>query len=166
MSTLAEGEAVELTGAAILLGDPLVAPFTGDRCLAHVSVARVFNRLDVAGDLIERIETFSIAPFMIETPEGPVFILDMPSIIDLETIDLVWVRGDRAIEYLAARGLAAYVRSSFFEHAVVADGEAVTVSGICTREPDPTLESSFRDLRVRTRLTGYTKHPLTLRRAR
>jgi hypothetical protein len=166
MSTLAEGEAVELTGTAILLDEPINAPLTGEPCLAHVTVARVFTRLDVAGNLIERIETFEVAPFMIETPSGPVFVIDKPSVLDLETIDLAWVRDDRAAAYLAAHKLAAYVRSSFFEQAVLAAGANVTVSGVCTREPDPSFETSFRDLQVRTRLTGYSKHPLTLRRAR
>ena len=162
---LAEGEAVELTGAAILLGDPLAAPLTGEPCLAHASVARVFNRLDVAGELIARIETYAIAPFLIETPTGPVYVIDTPSIFDLETTDLAWVRDDLAAAYLAARDLAAYVRSTFFEHAIVAEGDIVTVSGICTREPDPKLETSFREHQTRIRLTGYSKHPLSLRRA-
>jgi hypothetical protein len=164
--TLAEGEAIELTGAAILLGDPLVAPFTGDPCLAHVSVARVFTQLDFAGSLIERIEIFAIAPFLIETPDGPVFVLDTPSIFDLEPVALAWVRDDRATAFLAARNLAAYGRSSFFEQALVAEGDIVTVSGICTRERDPSLETTFREHQTRTRLTGYGKHPLSFRRAR
>ena len=165
MSTHAEGEALELTGVVTLLGEPRTCPFTGEPCAAHISVARVFTQLDFAGELIERIEVREIAPFMIETPDGPVFVVDTPAIMDLEIAALTWVPDDRAMPFLAKRNLTRYVRSSFFEHALIAPGETVRVSGVVTREPDPTLETSFRDVQVRTRLTGYDAHPLTLRRA-
>ena len=72
----------------------------------------------------------------------------------------------RAARFLADRGLAPYVRSSFFEQALVRPGEEVTVTGVVTREAAAAQEAGFRELQLQTRLTGYGRNPLTLRKAR
>ncbi len=166
MTVLAEGEAVELTGIVQLLREPLVAPLTGEPCVAHVSRARVYNRLDHLGDLVGEIETFEVAPFALETPSAVVRVVDKPTMHALKPAPLAWVDFRLTERFLARRGLANYVRSSFFEHAIVRVGEQLTVSGVIAREADAVPEMGFRDLRLQTQLTGYGRYPLTLRRGR
>jgi hypothetical protein len=166
MDVLADGKYVELTGIAHLTGDPLVSPLTGEPCLAHVCAARVFTRLDHLGDLIDELKLYEIAPFVLATSNAAVHVVERPTIVDIDPLPLIWPPHDRAAEFLARRRLATYVRSTFFEHAVINDGDELTVSGIVTREADPAVESGFRELQVRIRLTGYGKYPLTIRRAR
>jgi len=160
-----EGERVELTGIARLVRDPVVAPLTGEPCVAHFSVARVFTQLDFLGALIDAIEVFDVAPFMLDSPDGPVFVVDRPARVFLPRVD-AYPDAEIAVRFLHRRGLAEYARSTFFEHAVIRPGTPVSVSGVITREAAPALEAGFRDASMRTRLTGYGKHPLMLRRAR
>jgi hypothetical protein len=163
---LAEGEAVVLTGTTRLVGPHVVAPLTGEPCVAHLSRARVFTRLDHTGDLLGNVESFDIAPFVLDAPNGSVLVIDRPARIELEPALLGLLDSGRCAHFLARRGLDAYVASSFFEHVVVRAGDIVTISGVITCEPVPALEASFRELPVRTRLTGYGKHPITFRVSR
>ncbi len=163
---LAEGEPVVLTGTTRLVGEQVIAPLTGEPCIAHRSRARVFTRLDHTGDLLGNVESFDIAPFVLDAPNGSVLVIDRPARIELEPALLAFLDRNRCAHFLARRGLAAYVASSFFEHAVVRAGDTITMFGVITREPAPALETSFRELPVRTRLTGYGKHPLALRVSR
>jgi hypothetical protein len=162
MIALADGEAVELTGTTRLLGEPLIAPLTGEPCLAHVSRARVFTRLDFVGDLVEEFEIADAALFVLETAHGEVLVVDKPKLV-LAPLHLESLDEGRLAAFLRPRTLERYVRSTFFEHATIHEGAAVTLTGVITHEPAPVLEAGFRDLPVRTRLTGYGKHPLTLR---
>ena len=160
---LADGEAIELTGTTRLLRDPLIAPLTGEPCLAHVSRARVFTRLDFVGDLVEEFEVVDVALFLLETVHGDVLVVDKPAIVTLVPLHFQTRDEARLASFLRSRDLDRYVRSTFFEHAALREGDPVTMTGVITHEPVPMLEAGFRELPVRTRLTGYGKHPLTLR---
>ncbi len=160
---LAEGERVELTGVATPIDDPLEAPLTGEPCIAHLSRARVYNRLDHVGDHLGDVERVEVAPFLIATPSGAVRVVERPTVVALDPRLLGWVDPMRGARFLAARGYDRFVRSSFFEQALVRAGEIVTVSGIVTRDADAVLESGFREMQLQTRLTGYERQPLTLR---
>ena len=161
MSTLADGEAVQLTGTTRLVGDPLISPLTGEPCLAHVSRARVYTRLDFVGELVDDLTIAQAALFVLETAHGDVLVADTP-VLALVTVHLEILDEARFAAFLRRRELDRYVRSTFFEHAAIQEGTPVTMTGVITHEPAPVLEAGFRDLPVRTRLTGYGKHPLTL----
>lgn len=166
MKPLAEGEVVVLTGTTRLLGEHVIAPLTGEPCVAQLTRARVFTRLDHTGDLVGNVESFDIAPFILDAPNGSVLVSDRPARIELEPALQGLLDNGRCAHFLAQRGLAAYVASSFFEHVVIRAGDSITMTGVITCESVPVLEASFRELPVRTRLTGYGKHPLTLRLSR
>ena len=161
---LAEGERVELTGIATPIDDPLVAPLTGEPCIAHLSRARVYHRLDFLGNHLGDVESLDVAPFLLATPSGTVRVVDRPTVVSLDLAFLGWVEPMRAARFLAPQGLERFVMSSFFEHALVRPGEQVTVTGVVTREADAVLETGFRELPMQTRLTGYGRNPLMLRR--
>lgn len=160
-----EGERVERTGIARLVRDPVVAPLTGEPCVAHVSVARVFTQLDHLGDFVDEIEVIEVAPFMLDGPGGLVFAVDRPGRVVLPRM-ATYPHPVAALRFLERRGLAQYARSSFFEHGVIRAGARISVAGVITGEAAPALEAGFRDASMRTRLPGYGRHPLTLRCAR
>lgn len=163
---LVEGERVELTGIATPIDDPLESPLTGEPCIAHLSRARVYNRLDHVGDHLGDVERLDVAPFLLATPSGTVRVVDKPTVVALDLALLGWVDPMRGARFLAARGFDRFVRSSFFEYAIIRPGDQVSVAGVVTREADAVLETGFRDLQLQTRLTGYGRNPLTLRQAR
>ena len=163
LRVIAEGERVTLHGRVRLLGEALVAPFSGELCVAHLSRARVFTALDHIGDHITDLEFFECAPFVLDAPEGSVLITERPSLVALEPEALAFVEPARILSFLRPRNLAAYGRSTFFEHVLVRNGDRVTMAGVVTRELAAGSESSFRELDVHTRLTGYGDYPLTLR---
>jgi hypothetical protein len=168
MGTIAEGEAIELRGTIRPLGPSLVAPLTGEACIGHVSRARVFTNLTVVGRLVDDFRVAAVAPFLVETSSGPVLVVDAPELdLDLAFLGCPEVSGDSAegplTAFLATRRLERYAMSSFFEHALLRAGDAITASGVITLEPSPVLETGFRDLPTRTRLIGYGAHPLVVK---
>src|SRR4029079_15684199 len=104
---------------------------SGEPCVAHVAFARVFTQLDHLGDLIDEVELTEVAPFVVETADGPVFVVDRPTVVRIGRLPVL-PHHVHATRFLDRRGLGQYVRSSFFEYAVVRAGEEITVSGVIT----------------------------------
>lgn len=158
----AEGEEVTVTGI-VRADDTIAAPLTGEYCVVHVTHARVWDRLDAAGNLVDDIVIARVHPFVLETEGEPVHVAGGTFYVDIRPID-VYPRPHEAAALLRLRDLERYLPSTFFDHVVVKVGERITVKGVVAREIDLDAEHGYRETAVRTRLVGYAGRPLTISR--
>lgn len=157
-----EGEETTVTGI-VRADDTIAAPLTGEYCVIHVTHARVWDHLDVAGVLVEDILVGRLYPFILETGGEPVHVSADAFSVEIKRFD-VYPPPLVAEALLRTRGLERYVRSTFFDHVLIRAGEHITVKGVVAREADHVGEHGYRDTAVRTRLVGYAGHPLTISR--
>jgi len=157
-----EGEEVTVTGV-VRADDTIATPLTGEYCVVHVTHARVWSRLDLAGVLVEQILVGRLYPFMLETAGEPIHVSAEAFSLDVPRYE-VYPPYHAAQALLRAHGLERYLRSTFFDHVFIRSGEQITVRGVIAREADSQGEHGYRDTAVRTRLVGYPGHPLTISR--
>lgn len=166
---IADHAIVTLTGTVRAIGEPLVAPLSGRRCVLHSSLGRVFedtahNRLFIAID--ERV----MRPFELETRDGKVLVDGIEAELAIPRSPLIPRRLEREIEFLEAHNQPrSYLRYTVFEELVVASGDRIAVQGMAVVEADRSeaAERGYRDdAPIRIRLIAHADHPLTIGRAR
>lgn len=160
--TYTEGEEITVTGV-VRADDSIAAPLTGEYCIVHVTHARVWDRLDLAGNLVEEILVGRLYPFVLETGGEPIRVSAEAFSVEIKRVD-VYPTQIAADALLRARGLERYVRSTFFDHVLVRAGEQITVRGVVAHDIEREGEHGYRDTAVRMRLVGYPGHPLTISR--
>jgi hypothetical protein len=157
-----EGAEVTVTGT-VRAADAIAAPFTGERCVIAWTHARVWDRLDCAGELVEELSMTRIVPFVLDTGAAPLHVGDTTMVVNLPRRDL-WLPPWLGAELLRPRGLDRFLRSTFFDQAVVYAGEQITVRGIVAHEADASAEHGYRETATLVRLVGYPGRPLTISR--
>ncbi len=143
--------------------DTIAAPLTGEYCVAHVTHARVWDRLDAAGNLVDDILIARLHPFVLEADGEPIHVSGGTFFLDIKAVD-VFPPPAEAAALLRLRDLERYLRSTFFDHALVKVGERITVKGVVARDVDLEGEHGYRETAVLTRLVGYAGRPLTISR--
>ena len=156
-----EGAEITVSGT-VQADDFVVAPLTGEPCVLHRTHARVWDRLDAAGNLVDEVVLVRHAPFVLEV-DGEAFHITGPLeiVVDIEPVD-VWPHPMHAAALLA--GYAPYVRSTFFDHVVIRAGDRLTVTGVVARDVASDGEHGYRETNVVTRLVGYDGRPLRISR--
>ena len=161
MTDLVEGSEVELVGTVRELAPLVAAPLTGRACIAHVTRARVWTELDLAGVLVAELDDRRLAPFVLDTATGPFPVA--ASAFDLATeTSHVWPPLADVRAFLAARQLERYAISTFVQQAIVIPGERARVRGVLARDAVGDDERGYRDLDMRMRLGGYRERPLAI----
>lgn len=157
-------EGTEVTVSGIVRADALIAaPLTGEPCVAHYTHARVWNRLDAAGSLVDDIVITRLEPFVLETGADSIHVAGGTFFVAIKPSD-VWPHPADAAAVLRLRDLERYLRSTFFDHVIVRRGDRITVTGVVAHDVDLAAEHGYRETAVLTRLVGYAGRPLTISR--
>jgi hypothetical protein len=160
--TYEEGTEVTVTGT--VRADQLTAaPLTGEPCVAHVTHARVWSRLDASGALVDDIVITNMQPFVLETGGEPIHVAGGTFFVAIKPVD-VWPHAYHGAALLRLRDLERYLSSTFFDHVLIRAGERITVTGVVARDVDPAAERGYREASELTRLLGYAGRPLTISR--
>ncbi len=157
-----EGEEVTIAGV-VRADDTIAAPLTGEYCVAHVTHARVWDRLDAAGNLVDDIVIARLHPFVLDAGGEPIHISGGTFFLDIKPVD-VFPAPAEAGALLRLRDLERYLRSTFYDHVLVKVGDRITVRGVVARDVDLEAEHGYRETAVLTRLVGYAGRPLTISR--
>ena len=137
---LVDGEAVTIAGVVRVVGEPLCAPLSGQRCVMHQSRAHVRG----AAPQQPAIERGGV-PFIIETKRGPVRVDAIDDIeLALAPLNVLDRNTDLQRAFLArhhANGAHGY------DEIVIAPGANVTVRGVIRLERDRAAsgERGYRD---------------------
>jgi hypothetical protein len=155
---LADHSVVTLTGTVKLVGEPLVAPLSGTRCVLHRSSARTFSQ----GREMETFTVCELAPFLLETRDGDVLVDGDTADIPDRGRPLIPRKIEREQEFLLAHGILTEARSAGFDEIVIVPGAKISVHGVARVEVDARSAASYRDTPTRVRLVGDAQHPLTI----
>lgn len=162
---LQDGAAYLVTGRVRAVAPLVTAPLTGRACVAYVAHARVWSRLDVAGVLVDEVYASELAAFVLDSTEGELTVDTASFAVDLPRRAVCAYPRARELEFLARRGLAHYLRSTFSDEVIVAPGDRISVAGVVSREHDhATTARGYRDVPLRMHLAGYPDRPLRIRR--
>jgi hypothetical protein len=157
-----DGTELEIVGV-VRAKTLLAAPLTGEPCVIHVTHARVWDRLDHLGSLVEDVLVAGQVPFLVVTPEGAIWVDAEHAHIDLPAHELVPPHGERVLAFLAPRGLERYLRSTFADHVLLVPGTRIRIRGTAVRERAYEAgERGYRDEAVQLRLVGYRQRPIEI----
>lgn len=159
-----DGEQVSIAGVVRALAAPILAPLSGQPCVVHVTHARVWSRLDFAGQLVQELLVLDAVEFALVTNFGELVIDARHGTVEAPRHHFTPPdhRG-RLHAFLAPRGLAHLAGSTFADHRIIAPGAHVGVRGIALRERALSDgEHGYRDESERFKLVGYPRRPLEI----
>jgi hypothetical protein len=157
-STFEDNAAVTFTGTVKQLGEPLVAPLSGKRCVAYRALARIYGTRGGLR-LEQEVAEIKMVPFALVTKHGDV-------VVDGDQCQLL-ARGEPIIpgnvererRFLGREDL----RGTGFDEARIEIGATITVHGVSRQNlVEHGGETGFREAPTQIRLTGDPAHPLTI----
>jgi hypothetical protein len=153
---LSDNTVVTVTGTVRAIGEPLVAPLSGRRCVLHLSIARS-----------QRIRHWlcEMVRFELETRDGTVIVDGVTAEVTLRPGAIVPRDLDRERAFLRAHDITATdARGVSCEEVVIEPGMKIVVNGVARYEQSPNAsgEAGFRDALSTIRLVGHARHPLTI----
>jgi hypothetical protein len=160
--TLADGALVTVTGTVQLLGKPLIAPLSGNPCVAHQSRARVYDASSGPKQLIDEQVRHGLTPFVLVTQSGEIVVAGTAADLAIRPSPVIPRRMERERAFLREVGHHDDIMRASFDEVLVAEGMKITVFGVSLVELTPG-ESHYRETASRMRLTGDESHPLTIR---
>jgi hypothetical protein len=161
-SSLTDHAVATVRGTVRALGEPMIAPLSGQACVLYATTCRVGGGAVVVGSII-RYEQKMIA-FALDTREGEVIVDGVLADLALPTRPIVPRRLERELAFLEARGTEVDMRSATFEEVSVPPGMKIAVHGFVVHEQDTTAiaERGFREAPSRARIISHPDHPLTI----
>lgn len=156
-------EGVEVTISGTVTADePIRAPLTGEPCVLHRTHLRIWDRLDVAGNLVDDLVFAYHTPFTIEADGERVHITaDTAFELAIRPLD-IYPHPAHAVTLLGR--YAPFVSSTFYDHVVIRPGDRITATGVVARGVASDGEHGYRETSVVTRLVGYDGRPLRISR--
>lgn len=168
-SAIADRQIVTLTGTVRAVGELLVAPLSGKRCVVYQSTGQLFDYSARFKTVIDQFADDAMVPFVLETTAGSVLVDATRPDLELPSYPLIPRNLEREISFLAAHDRPRSVRDMGFEEVVVEPGDRVAVQGMVMIEADPSsaADRGYRDDAPRKiRLIAHANHPLTIGRPR
>lgn len=140
---------------AVKCDDPLLAPLSGERCVAYRLMGRV-------GDCV--VDDAAAAPFTLVVGDGPsVAVLASAAIIELpvHSVSVVAGAAERVRRFLGERGLNALATPALLTEGLLREGDEIVVEG--------TLETiasgaGYRGRAASDLITGRSDSPVVIRR--
>lgn len=159
---------VTVTGTVRALGESLVAPISGTRCVAYHARARLYKHDSPAFArklLFQQVVDKAVA-FTLVTDDGELIVDGKDVEIAIKPREAAARSIDREIAFLRDVGLTQDPANTLFDEAAIVEGMQITVHGIAQVEAAVTGgETAFREAPTRTRIIGDERHPLTIGRA-
>lgn len=138
-----------------VMGEPLVAPISGQACVA-------FRLVGTFGG--HEVDDADAVPFLLTTPTGErVHIAAPPASVSLPPRGLqptprhAW---PRVVAFMAARGVPQGRQPAALSEMVLCIGQSVVVRGATTTELDPDAEAGYRDTPRRRVVSDTAQRPL------
>lgn len=166
-ASLEDTELVTISGTVQLIGEPLLAPLSGTRCVAHQTRARgttvtsSFTPLLRVRVLDDGIVKSEMVPFTLATEQGDVLIDGSRADLAIRPRSIVPRDLAREQEFLRTIYLQLPPGDVTFDEVVVEPGAKIKVHGIAVVEAIPG-DAMFRETPTRTRLVGDDAHPITI----
>jgi hypothetical protein len=165
---------VTFTGTVkLVVGEQLVAPLSGKRCVAYRAEASTSRSLRVRqmsgrGDHVggQHVVEIRLVPFVLATESGDVIVDAETCELLVPVLPLIPRKLAREQRFIDRSGLATPLRMAFFEELRIELGAKIKVHGVSRSEGVATGgETGFREAPTRILLTGDDAHPLTIDRA-
>ena len=159
-----DGVLARITGTVVALGDALVAPLTGETCVAVCSMFRLMsgradeNKPAPFGD--GRIDEVALVPFVVAAGDlrATIVATDAHFMVPRKRVR----SAERESMFLARHGMAAGVGR--FREQLVRVGDRITVIGTVVLDGSerPAGDVGFRDAVAAIKLAGSAKHPIVI----
>jgi hypothetical protein len=156
---------VTFTGIVKLVGEPLIAPLSGKPCVAYRSTARTYRRAGRRRLADRELVDVKMVEFVLVTKSGEVLVDGVELHVLAAPEPLIPRKLELEQRFLDRAQVDARAGDAGFDEIRIEPGAKISVHGVARKElVDGGVETDYREVPMRVRITGEADHPLTIDR--